>query len=104
MGAAFVAYAALLDKHNVDAVRVDAIRIVVCCFGFSCSLSWTLQNRGSKYWQESWESKVAILELEVLGGVLFANKEPRQPKGFWGAWRYSVSRLMIATSDLTVLI
>lgn len=99
VGASFVAYAAFLEKKDIDAVR-----LAVCCFGFLSSLVWTLQNRGSKYWQESWEAKVAILEKEVLGGELFANKEPRQRKGLWGAWRFSVSRLMVAVSDLAVLI
>jgi hypothetical protein len=40
----------------------------------------------------------------VLGVDLFANREPIQRKGFWGAQTFSVSRLAIALSDFTVLV
>jgi hypothetical protein len=40
----------------------------------------------------------------VFGVDLFANREPLQPKGFWGAQTFSVSRLTIALSDFTVLV
>jgi hypothetical protein len=69
-----------------------------------CSVAWTLQNRGGKYWQEAWEQKVQTVELEVLGARLFSNWEPVQRKGLWGAARFSVSKLAIALSDFTVLV
>lgn len=96
IGAAFVAYSQLLGK--------DDISFLVACFGLVCSVAWTLQNRGSKYWQEAWEAKVESVENDVLGVRLFANREPIQRKGFWGAQTFSVSRLAIALSDFTVLV
>jgi len=96
IGAAFVAYAQLYGRSDLP--------LFVACFGLVCSVAWTLQNRGSKYWQEAWEAKVESVEKSVLGVELFANREPRQPKGFWGAWTFSVSKLTIALSDFTVLV
>lgn len=32
-----------------------------------CSAAWTLLNRGSKYWQENWETKVELNEKKVTG-------------------------------------
>jgi hypothetical protein len=40
----------------------------------------------------------------VLGADLFANREPIQHKGIWGAQTFSVSKLAIALSDFTVLV
>lgn len=99
IAAAFVAYAGLLH----EAVDKDAI-VFIACFGFICSLAWTLGNRGSKYWQEAWEKKVESVEFEVLGRALFSNQENQKNCSFWGSARYSVSRLTIALSDFTVLV
>lgn len=96
IGAAFVAYAQLSGK--------DGLSFLVACFGLICSVAWTLQNRGSKYWQEAWEAKVESVENDVLGVHLFSNREPLQRRGFWGAGTFSVSKLAIALSDFTVLI
>jgi len=97
IGAAFVAFGTLYSK---DAL----LTLLVACFGLISSLAWTLQNRGSKYWQEAWENKVESVERTVLSADLFSNIEPRQSKGIWGAQRYSVTRLAIALSDFTVLV
>jgi hypothetical protein len=99
IGAAFVGYAALYDKE-----RENTIPLVIASFGIISSFAWTLQNRGSKYWQEAWETKVESVEMSVLGTNLFSNVEPVQQKGFWGAKRYSVSKMAIAMSDFTCLI
>lgn len=96
IASAFVGYGALLDK-------APGISVVLAGFGFVCSVAWTLANRGSKYWQENWETKVENTEREVTGD-LFRSQEPSQPKGWFSACRYSVSRLAIALSDYTVLV
>jgi hypothetical protein len=99
IGAAFIAFAAL--KRN-DANYF--YNLIVACFGFVSSVAWTLQNRGSKYWQEAWEQKVEAVEQEVLGAPLFSNWEPLKRKGAWGASLFSVSRLAVALSDFVVFI
>lgn len=97
IAAAFVAVAALEAKSH-------ALPIVVSGFGMVCSLAWTLANRGSKYWQEQWESKIEDVEDNVTGS-LFKREEPRQDKGWWlSGRRYSVSKLTIAVSDYVFLV
>ncbi len=96
IGVAFVAYAQLFPKSDLS--------FFVACFGLVCSVAWTLQNRGSKYWQEAWELKVKSVEVDVLGTALFTNLEPIERKGVWGAQTFSVTKLTIALSDFTVLI
>lgn len=94
---AFVAYSQLAKNGG-------SLPFYLACFGSVCSVAWTLQNRGSKYWQEAWEQKVESVEVAVLGAPLFSNHEPLQPKGFWGAGNFSVTKLAIAMSDFTVLV
>lgn len=95
ISAAFIGYAAL---------RQSELRILVACFGMVCSCAWSLVNRGSKYWQESWETKVERFEPHVTG-PLFAKEEAPQDKGCWlGSKKYSVSKLAIALSDYVSLL
>lgn len=96
ISAAFVGYAALRTSH---------LRVLIACFGMICSFAWTLVNRGSKYWQESWESKVERFEIPATGAV-FAHEESEQfHKGRWLRGRkYSVSKLAIALSDYVFLL
>jgi hypothetical protein len=99
IAAAFISYANLTDgKYDPH------LRQLVTGFGLVSSFAWTLQNRGSKYWQEAWEQKVERLELEALGFRLFGEVEPRNSKGPWGAWRYSASKITSQMSDFTVFI
>jgi hypothetical protein len=60
IGASFVAIASLKKEQPVLALLISG-------FGLVCSLSWTLVDRGSKYWQEHWESKAEIAEDDVTG-------------------------------------
>lgn len=98
IASAFVGYAALRS-------RSANLALLVVCFGMVCSCAWALLNRGSKYWQESWETKVERFELPVTG-KLFAEEEPIQyHKGCWlHARKYSVSKLSIALSDYVFLL
>lgn len=91
IAAAFAAYA-VLKNHKSD------LTVIVACFGMVCSFAWALLNRGSKYWQENWEAKVANYEDEIIGEV-FKKHEPVQAKGIWSASRFSVSKLAIGLSD-----
>lgn len=98
IAAAFVGYAALGKEGLWEAT------VMMGCFGLVASLAWSLQNRGAKYWQEAWEQKVELLELRLWGTELFRNTEMLHAAGWFGASRYSVSRLAIMLSDFTVLI
>lgn len=80
----------------------ERLQFLAACYGLICSLAWALQNRGSKYWHESWERKVETVENDVLKTNLFSNKEPiKNPKLWLAARRYSSSKLVIALSDAT---
>src|SRR5579862_2464549 len=84
IAAAFVGYVAIPKATG------EQPRLGVACFGLVCSVAWTLLNRGSKYWQESWEKKVERHEVEVLGEELFLRHEDIQSKFFiLRARRYS---------------
>lgn len=89
------------------------LSLVISGFGLIGSLSWTLANRGSKYWFENWEKKVRKSENEITG-KLFGDPEP-EPKyesllktiwhgKIWDRRRYSVSKLAIALSDYVTIL
>lgn len=103
IASAFVAYAYIYKADAKDSSD-GFVQFVIACFGLVCSVAWTLQNRGGKYWQEAWEQKVESVEREVLGAKLFSNREPIMNKGFWGAANFSVSKLAIMLSDFAVLV
>ena len=89
--ASFVAYAYFFNQHQKA--------LIIANFGLIASLSWTLTNRGSKYWQENWEEHIKAIELKALNYPLFTKKYPPQKKGIWSALKYSPSRITIALSD-----
>ncbi|HUN56111.1 MAG TPA: hypothetical protein VMU29_13250 [Smithella sp.] len=94
------AFIALAGSHS----KYPRLAILLSCFGVVCSLCWTLANRGSKYWQENWETKVDLVGKNRVGD-LFTKNEPIQDKGIWlSARKYSVSRLTIGLSDYTFLL
>lgn len=81
-----------------------SLSFIISCFGFVCSVAWGLVNRGSKYWQENWESIVAEIEDDITG-ELFKSRSPRKTKGIWlSSRKFSVSKVTIALSDFTVLV
>ncbi|HET9181453.1 MAG TPA: hypothetical protein VFP59_04920 [Candidatus Angelobacter sp.] len=96
IAAAFVAIAALKTG-------APGLSLLVSSFGLICSLAWTLANRGSKYWQEQWESKLEKSEIDVIG-KFFGKRERRQRKGFWGGYPFSVSRLATLVSDFVFIV
>lgn len=97
IGSAFIALTVTYSDHPFLAIAVS-------CFGLLCSVCWSLVNRGSKYWQEAWEAKVAREEEKSIG-ILFEEIEKEQNKGCWlSGKRFSVSRLAIALSDFVAIL
>lgn len=79
-------------------------RLLAGCVGAVSSVAWSLVNRGSKYWQETWERRAASVSDDGLKNV-FGTREPRAMKGWWlSSRRYSVSKVTIAVSDYFVLL
>lgn len=103
----FIATAALGYGSSLLAEKPNHnLALLIACFGFICSLCWSLVNRGSKYWQEHWERKVTDFENKLGDIELFRAKDKRDnSKSWWlGSRKFSVSRLAIALSDFTVFI
>ena len=94
--AAFAAIGVLKEQQ-------PTLSLLVSGFGFVCSFAWTLVNRGSKYWQEQWETKVEK-ELPDVSKPLFRTREPRKKKGWWGGFDFSVSKVAIAVSDYVTFV
>jgi len=97
ISSSFVGYATLSKTR-------PSLAILIACFGFVCSVAWSLVNRGSKYWQENWETIVAKIEDDVTGS-LFKEREEQKNKGIWlSSRKFSVSKITIAMSDFSILV
>ena len=96
IASAFIGFASTYPDQPV-------IAIAISCFGAVCSFCWTLANRGSKYWYESWETKAKRAGKEVVKD-LFEREEKENLDGLWHAKRFSVSRIAIALSEYTCLL
>lgn len=100
IASAFVAFVAF----SGDKTNNFFLKSIVTLFGLVCSFCWTLANRGSKYWQENWESQVEKIEDDITGPMF---KKPAQiQKKFWWfrARRFSVGKLTISLSDYITII
>jgi len=88
---AFVAFYSI--KSNV------LYSVIVANVGLFCSLCWTLVNRGSKFWMNSWERWVS--DYDSYG--YFSGAHPEMETSWWAS-RFSMSKLVIAISDFMTLI
>ncbi len=79
--------------------------------GMVFSLIWTLSNRGSRSWQESWEIKAAYLfkklyfsksDIDIYQRVV-DDKKNKETFFILRHRKYSLSRLLISLSDFTVI-
>jgi hypothetical protein len=69
IAASFTAFFIVLNSSTTK--QNKEILIVLSLIGFLFSFGWYLVNRGSKFWQENWESHVVANENAVLGEELF---------------------------------
>lgn len=98
IASAFVGFAALRNSS-------PDLAIVIACFGMVCSIAWSLLNRGSKYWQESWETRVEESEKSITGKFFGKEEAAQLHKGRWlCARKFSVSKLAIALSDYVAIL
>ena len=65
IAAAFVAFFAILSANGLDRSVKLLIAFVVANVGFVFSIGWYFINRGSKFWQQNWETQVDILEKNL---------------------------------------
>lgn len=109
---AFVVAIAGAFGFTISEGSPSAFSILLACIGFLVSLCWSLAARGSKRWQESWESYAGDLEKTLLDSkmlsVVHHNERNeslnfKSPSWFFGPARFSVSRLAIAVADIVTL-
>lgn len=65
---AFAGYFAVLGSNKIN--DKEYLSFIIGCVGFLFTWAWFTVNRGSKYWQENWESHVDMLE-DCVTGPLF---------------------------------
>jgi hypothetical protein len=89
IAAAFTGYFLLQKESNFS------LTYALACLGFMFSLGWYFVNRGSKAWQQNWESHVDLLEDEIGGPLYKTVVSPRNYK-LWkptDAYPFSVSKI-----------
>lgn len=98
---AFTAYYSLITSPDQNSCRY--FTLIIASFGFISSFFWTLINRGGKFWQDFWGSRVKTLEPRILGYTLSHIREDDKwnpdLEETWIRKRFSPSRLVIAISD-----
>ena len=60
----FAAYFSVM-KNSFE--NDDLVLVIISYVGVGFSLSWSLVNRGSKFWQKNWETHVDKLEDDIMG-------------------------------------
>jgi len=82
--------------------------IPVTLAGLVISIIWSLSNRGSKAWQESWEIKAEVALSELIDDKKFYRKVQKQSDTstfcLLRPANYSLSRLLMVASDFTIII
>ena len=87
---------------------LEGYQIVIPLIGLLFNIIFSLSTRGSKYWQEHWET-IAIVYENELNFDLFKNNAQKiinesSKSIFTKPYRFSVSKLTMLLSDLSVLL
>ena len=104
-GAAFVGYITAANNKPPH----DDLLVVIACIGLVLSFAWYLVNRGSRQWQDNWESHVDMLEDCVTGPLYKTVLRAPETDGVMkhllsGAGQFSVSKINIIVSAFVVVI
>lgn len=68
IAAAFAGYGLTISTEH-PTLELYKFQFVITCLGFILSYGWYLANKGSKFWQENWETHLNILEEDVIGAL-----------------------------------
>ena len=93
----FLASAAPATDRPLE-TRGAILRLSVVSFGLVCSIAWTLVNRGSKFWQDSWEKNVGSFEDHYFGGTFFTKPRRDVKVALTTGGEFSVTRVTIILS------
>jgi hypothetical protein len=86
-----------LVQVKADKFKQD-LSVILSCLGIVFSFGWICVNKGSKHWQENWETHVDMLENEFTGPlykIVFSKAEQEQTFRDWvtGQAPMSVSKI-----------
>lgn len=83
-------------------------QIVIPLIGLLFNLIFSLSTRGSKYWQEHWETMAIVYENELQFDLFKHDTQnlvrENSKSVFTRPYRFSVSKLTMLLSDLSVLL
>jgi hypothetical protein len=104
LAALFIAVATVRENHS-------QLAFVFSTVGLIFSFIWTLSNRGSKSWQESWEIKAEYFfnklyssdDTKDIYQRVYDNDKDDKTFFLLRPRKYSLSRLLISLSDFTVV-
>lgn len=102
ISALFISISSLMDK-----AKDSSLLPILSLTGLVFSVIWTLANRGSKAWQESWEVRAQDFYKNLYEEENIYGKKKAQQNDIVVLLRsrdYSVSRLLIALSDFSVIV
>ena len=100
IGAAFVAFFVVQGIDGLGNQKQQVFSFIVANLGFVFSIGWFFVNRGSKFWQENWETHVDRLEQcedeDLYRFIVYS----RTDRDCWltDAAPYSVSKINQMTS------
>ena len=75
-------------------------KLLLSSLGFLLSFAWLLANRGSKYWYESWETKIEEIEEDYDLKLFGPWKKPQTKFFLYTSRLYSVSKIAMYVTDL----
>ena len=114
IGAVFVGYYRVLPISEPSDSEKEWLLLLLSSLGFLLSLLWYMANRGSKFWQENWETHIEDLSIELgkpIFDIIKINEHTvYNPKQFNKSYPFSVSRvnqmvsLIITFSWLLILL
>jgi hypothetical protein len=101
------AFAGYITAATSTTLHSD-ILVAIACVGLVLSFAWYLVNKGSRQWQDNWESHVDMLEDSVTGPlyktVLRAPKPDGVIRHLVAGAEFSVSKINIIVSLFAVVI
>lgn len=90
----------LIQHHKDKSFPVEYV-LIICSVGCIFSLSWYFVNRGSKRWQNHWET--VINEFEAKLKIPLYAIENKEKTEFFNAGKFSVSKINIVVSFLVFI-
>jgi hypothetical protein len=107
IGAVFVGYFALLSAPKPTGLHHRG-QFILITLGVMFSLCWYLVNRGSKFWQQNWETHLDVMEDGLIGPLYKTTIPEDYDKGKWCcptlASPFSVSKINILLSFFILIL